>query len=176
MSNRQINLENTDRVNELQYEALSPKYLKVQYLWAIIGYLILIALPIIFFFIAEESAYRLAISIIALCVIILIAVVNLCLLPKSFAYKGFAIREHDITYRSGIIFPSVVTIPFCKIQQVSIRQNPISRIFGLYSVDIVNGAQLLTETGIPGLTENRANEIKESLIEKIKEGNKHNEQ
>ena len=77
------------------------------------------------------------------------------------------IREHDITYRSGIIFPSVTTVPFCKIQQVSIRQNPVSRLFGLYSVAVVNGAQLMTETAIPGLTRERAEEIKAFLIERV---------
>ena len=71
------------------------------------------------------------------------------LIPKACAFMGFALREHDITWRTGIIFPSVTTIPFCKIQQVSIRQNPVSRLFGLYSVHIVNGAQMMADTAIP---------------------------
>ena len=81
---------------------------------------------------------------------------------------GFALREHDITWRSGIIFPSVTTIPFCKIQQVSIRQNPVSRLFGLYSVHIVNGAQMMADTVIPGLAREKADEVKELLIERAK--------
>mgnify|MGYP000777239044 FL=1 len=75
-------------------------------------------------------------------------------------------------YKRQIIFLSVTSIPFCKIQQVSIRQNPLSRIFGLYVIDIVNGAQLLSEISIPGLTEERANEIKAIIIERMKYENK----
>ena len=67
---------------------------------------------------------------------------------------------------------SVITIPFCKIQQVSIRQNPITRIFGLYAIDIVNGAQMLEATSIPGLTEEKANDIKALIIESIRNENK----
>lgn len=99
--------------------------------------------------------------------LLLALVINILFLPKAYAYKGFAIREHDITYRSGIIFPSVITVPFCKIQQVGVRQTPIARIFGLYAVDIVNGAQLLAKVTIPGLKEKRANEIKALILERI---------
>lgn len=74
--------------------------------------------------------------------------------------------------RSGLLFPSVITLPFCKIQQVSISQNPLTRMCGLYEIDIVNGAQLLSETSIPGLTEEKANEIKAFIIESIRNENK----
>ena len=97
---------------------------------------------------------------------------NLLILPKAYNYKGFVIREHDITFRSGIIFPSVITVPFCKIQQVSVCQNPVTRLFGLYSVDLVNGAQLLATIRIPGLTEERADKVKALVIESIKNENK----
>ena len=92
--------------------------------------------------------------------------------PKAYAYKGYAVREHDITYRSGIVFPKTVTIPFCKVQQVSVRQNPVSRMFGLYAVDVVSGAQMLAETVIPGLTREKAEEIKSLLIERTRNENR----
>ena len=170
MSNWQIKLESIEQVDELNYESLEPKYIKVQFIGTTLVYLILAILPLIFFFTTKELEYKTILFTAIEGLILLTGIFNLWLLPKSYAYKGFAIREHDITYRSGIIFPSTVTIPFCKIQQVSIQQNPLSRIFKLYSVDIVNGAQLLAETHIPGLTEQRANELKALLVERIKDG------
>lgn len=169
MSNLQINLDNIDRVERLTYEPLQHKFIQVQFLSTLLSYVLLLGLPF-FLLLMEDFNYRTEIIIIAELIIVLAASVNLWILPHAYKYKGFAIREHDITYRSGIIFPSVVTIPFCKIQQVSIRQNPISRLFGLYTVDIVNGAQLLAETHIPGLSEQRANEIKALLVERTKNG------
>lgn len=63
-----------------------------------------------------------------------------------------------------------MTIPLCKVQQVSIQQNPISKIFGLYSIAIVNGAQFEAETVIPGLTKARADEMKTIIMEYIQHG------
>ena len=170
MTNKQLNLgtdlENIDPVDELRYEPLEIKFINVQFIGAIISYLFFLALPFLLL-LTEGFNYRTHVIIGAEFVILVTAVINLWLLPKAYAYKGFAIREHDITYRSGIIFPSIVTIPFCKIQQVSIQQSPIARIFGLYSVDVVNGAQLLSETNIPGLSQERANQLKELLTAKI---------
>lgn len=55
---------------------------------------------------------------------------------------------------------------------MSVCQNPVTRLFGLYSVDLVNGAQLLATIRIPGLTEERADKVKALVIESIKNENK----
>ena len=130
MSNQQIHLENITEVDQLNYEPLEPKYIKVQFIVTLLTYLILSGLSF-FILLADKFTYRIELLVLVECLILLGATINLWMLPKAFAYKGFALREHDITYRSGIFFPSVVTIPFCKIQQVSIQQNPISRLLGL---------------------------------------------
>ena len=41
-------------------------------------------------------------------------------------------------------------------------------MFGLSTIDIVNGAQLLANTSIPGLAEEKANEIKVLISESIR--------
>lgn len=171
MTNRQLNLENIDKVEDLNYTPLEKKYLKVQIVKTILVYLIFMGFALLLL-LAENFNYRLATTVGMECVFLIAMIVNLFLLSKTFAYKGFAIREHDITYRSGIIFPSVITIPFCKIQQVSVRQNPITRMFGLYAIDIVNGAQTLAVTSVPGLTEEKAKGIKVLIIESIRNENK----
>ena len=150
---------------ELSYTPLEKSYLKTQAVITALIWLGLMLLPL-FLFLADEFDGRNLIVICAEAVLLAAGLVNLSILPKAYAYKGYAVREHDITYRYGIVFPKTVTIPFCKIQQVSIRQNPVSRMFGLYAVDIVNGAQMLAETVIPGLTREKAEEIKSLLIER----------
>lgn len=167
MTNRQWCPENIDRVENLTYVPLERRYLKVQFVKTAMAYIGLMLLPVFLLFITEDPAGRNAIIICAESVLLAAAAVNMLFLPKAYAYKGFAIREHDITYRSGIIFPKTVTIPFCKVQQVSVRQTQVTRMFGLYAVDIVNGAQFLAETTIPGLTKEKADRIKALLIERI---------
>lgn len=169
MTNRQVSLSGVDRVGELSFTPLEKTYLRALLIETILAYLALMALtPLLLLW--EEFSYRIQVTIAAECVWVAALAVNLFLLPKTVAYKGFAIREHDITYRSGILFPKVTTIPFRKIQQVSVRQNPITRLFGLYAVDIVNGAQLLSAISVPGLTARTAEEIK-ALVTRKTNGN-----
>lgn len=165
MTNRQWNLDDIDRVEDLSYAPLEKSYLKAQAVMTALSWFGLMLLPICLFFVDEFVGRRL-IVICAEAAMFTAALVNLMLLPKAYSYKGYAVREHDITYRSGIIFPKTVTVPFCKVQQVSIRQNPVTKMFGLYAVTIVNGAQILAETVIPGLTLQKAEEIKSLLIER----------
>ena len=150
MTNRQWHPDNIDPVEELSYTPLKKSYLKTQAVITALIWLGLMLLPL-FLLLADEFDVLLAdefdgrnlIVICAETVLLAAGLVNLSILPKAYAYKGYAVREHDITYRSGIVFPKTVTIPFCKVQQVSVRQNPVSRMFGLYAVDVVSGAQML---------------------------------
>ena len=159
MTNRQLDMENIDRVDNLVYTPLEKRYLKARIAGTVLAYAGLMVLPL-FILLAEDLKGR---GTIIACAESLLALAALIC-----AFMGFALREHDITWRTGIIFPSVTTIPFCKIQQVSIRQNPVSRLFGLYSVHIVNGAQMMADTVIPGLAREKADEVKELLIERAK--------
>ncbi len=165
MSNLQLHLENTDRVDDLVFSPLEQKYLKVQYVATVLIYLALMMLVACILFI-EGFTYRYVTTVCGECILFGLFMFNLAILPKAYRFKGYAIREHDITYRSGILFPSVITVPFCKIQQVSVRQNPITRMFGLYAVDLVNGAQRLDAVSIPGLTAEEAHRIKTLVIER----------
>ena len=166
MTNRQLDMENIDRVDNLVYTPLEKRYLKARIAGTVLAYAGLMVLPL-FILLADDLKGRGTILACTESLLAVIAAVNLMLIPKACAFMGFALREHDITWRSGIIFPSVTTIPFCKIQQVSIRQNPVSRLFG-YSVHIVNGAQMMADTVIPGLAREKADEVKELLIERAK--------
>ena len=100
--------------------------------------------------------------------LVMIFIFNITILQRALDYKGFALREHDISYRSGVLFPKLTTIPYDRIQQVSIKQNPVSKIFGLYSLEIVNGAQAFSSTTIPGLTEETAIQVKSVITEKMR--------
>ncbi|MDE5790843.1 MAG: PH domain-containing protein [Muribaculaceae bacterium] len=100
--------------------------------------------------------------------IILVAFsVNMIIVRKAWMFKGYALRENDISYRSGIVFPTVTTMPYSRLQQVSVKQNPVARIFKLYSVVVVNGAQAIYSMSIPGLTKERAEQIKSMMIERM---------
>lgn len=164
-TNYQTTIENYTPVENLEFEQLDARYIRVCTISYVISYVVLMCLALLV--LLSDWEYRLISLISAEAVIVVAFAVNMTLLPKIYAFKGYAVREHDISYRSGIFFPSIATVPFSKIQQVSLRQNPVSRMFAMYSVDIINGSQSsMNQMSIPGLTKERAEQIKTMLISK----------
>ncbi|MDE5660605.1 MAG: PH domain-containing protein [Muribaculaceae bacterium] len=165
MSNRRLDLGATDPVDELRFEPVSPKYRSVQIISAAIAYsltaafaLLLLELPTPLWCVAAEAA------------IVLAFLINLIILRKAYLVKGYALREHDITYRSGVIFPKTTTVPFSRVQQVSISRNPVSKLFNLCALDIVNGAQGLSSLTVKGLTPEKAETIKSIITRRLNNG------
>lgn len=167
MVNRQIWPDEVQPVEKLVFEHVEPKYVKVVIARITLVYLLLMGCATLI--LTSDYSHKTAIFIAGEIVLALAYVINIAMSAKIFSFKGYAIRNRDITYRSGIFFPKTTTVPFCKIQQVTVRMNPVSRIFGLYYIDIVNGTQNeLNQITIPGLSHDRARQIETLLISEIK--------
>lgn len=163
LTNYQTMLDNSTPVESLDFEQLDRRYVRVCTISYAIGYIVMICASLLW--LVTDWEYQLEALIATEAVILLAFAVNMMLIPKIYSFKGYAIRQHDISYRSGIFFPTVTTVPFSKIQQVTLRQNPVSRIFGMYAVDIVNGSQSsMKQMSMPGLTKQRAEQLKSMLI------------
>lgn len=163
MTNRQVWLEEIQPVETLRFERVEPRYIKLIVSRIIISYLILMALAFLFPVLEADHAW----TLLAVTDAVLAAAmaVNLLLARKIYDVRGYALRDKDISYRSGIFFNSVRTMPLGKIQQVSIRRNPLGRIFDLYSVDIIDGSQGTSDTiSIPGLSLENAEKMKSFLL------------
>ncbi|MDE6740804.1 MAG: PH domain-containing protein [Muribaculaceae bacterium] len=169
-TNQQIRIENlTDDVkpvDELRYERINRKYRNVQMILTSFGYMLLGGASL-FLLLIDNRIWYVAVE----CVIAVAFAINMFILRKAWEYKGYALRVRDITYRSGIVFPKTTTVPYVRLQQVSVKQNPVSKIFGIYAVEIVNGAQGMASLTIPGLSEERAKQIKDIALEWLKNDN-----
>lgn len=167
MPNQQILMEDISNdvrpIEQLRYERIDRKYRNVQMILTGLGYLLLGG-AVLFLLLLDDSIWCIAVE----CAIVIAFAINMFILRKAWEFKGYALRERDITYRSGIVFPKTTTVPYIRLQQVSVKQNPVSKIFGLYAVEIVNGAQGMAALTIPGLSEDRANQIKGIAIEWLK--------
>lgn len=165
MINRQIWPDDVQPVEDLEFQPVEPIYTRVLTARIVLCYIIFMALA--FIILAFEESYRWWILLGVEAMLVIALVINLVLVHKIYDFKGYALRDKDISYRSGIFFTSVKTVPFNKIQQVSVRTNPIARMFGLSYLDIVNGSQSsVNQITIPGLTSDDAERIKALLINK----------
>lgn len=163
MTNRQIWFDDIQPVETLRFEPIEERYVKVILFRTALIYLIFMAAAFLILLLDLSCAVILLVA--AECVLAAAMAVNLTLARKFCRAKGYALRNKDISYRSGLFFTTVTTVPFCKIQQVSIRVNPVSRLFGLYYLDVTNGSQDITNCiTIPGLPQEKAELMKALLI------------
>src|SRR5690606_21290621 len=79
---------------------------------------------------------------------------------RHFAALGCVLTARSVVVRKGVFFRKEVAIPLDKIQDVSLRDGPILRRFGLVSLRIETAGQSTTATGtseadLVGLTDAR---------------------
>lgn len=99
-------------------------------------------------------------------VIALIGLVSL-FTGLSFKKKGYAFREHDVIYRSGVIATNTMIVPYNRIQHVALHEGVFSRIFGLATVQVFTAGGHQSDIEIPGIEKERAEDIKQLLMGKI---------
>ena len=85
----------------------------------------------------------------------------------GFKKKGYAFRNHDVIFRSGIIATNTMVIPYNRVQHVAIHESVISRFFGLAKVEIFTAGGSSSDIEIPGIEKLEAENIKQLLVGKI---------
>lgn len=83
--------------------------------------------------------------------------------------RGWAVREHDLVYRSGIIWRKTVIIPFARIQHVETASGPVERMFGLMRVKCFTAGGMTADLSVEGLDVASARKVRQYLLEQIRE-------
>jgi membrane protein YdbS with pleckstrin-like domain len=97
-------------------------------------------------------------------VILCISGIQVLSIVKGFPYKGYALRVHDMLYRTGWLYKKQIAIPLIRVQHVDMRQGLIERIFGLYRINIYTAGGDSSDLTIPGLLEIEAQRLKKYIL------------
>jgi len=79
--------------------------------------------------------------------------------------RGFALREKDIHYKSGIVWHKTVSLPFNRIQHVEVESGPLERFFKLTTVKLFTAGGARADMSIPALTFERSSRLRSHLVE-----------
>lgn len=96
---------------------------------------------------------------------LLIMVQSLLFTPRRVRAIGYLDDEEDLTIASGIMFRSVHTIPYGRVQSVKIGEGPVERRYGLATLTITTAAGGGTET-LPGLPKAEAERLRSLLTDR----------
>lgn len=163
-NNNQVLISTLPDWQDVQFEQISPKYKTV----VLIQYVIIISifLAIVFGVLwLNDDPWNVTYQIILFGGFGLLSFLMILSL-FSIRYWGYAVREHDILYRSGVFSKSVRIIPFKQVQHVDIKEGALSRLFELSSIEL-HTAGAGEGLKIPGITVTKVSSIQEYISQKI---------
>jgi membrane protein YdbS with pleckstrin-like domain len=161
-SNPQLDIRSLPRAEQMEMIPLEPAYKRVRYIGSSIfsGVLIFVSAVILLF----NSDWGLF-GFIGGGVVLLIAIWNIIYHGISFHHMSYAVREKDISFRSGWLWKSITTVPFNRVQHCDFKQGLLDRQFGLAKLTIYTAGGQNTDLEIPGLLPDTAERLKSYILE-----------
>ncbi len=93
------------------------------------------------------------------------AIVNLVYDYYAIPLQAYALRQHDLSFRSGIFFRKSVTQPILRIQHIELKQGPLERKAGLATLQVFSAGGATQTFEIPGVTLATAESIRQLILE-----------
>jgi uncharacterized protein len=163
-TNETIDTTQLPKFEEVPFTKLHASYWKVLLVnIAVLALVLAIGYGFVFTVIEELFPVQMKVSVV---LVVLIGLV-LLLTRIGFHKKGFAFRNHDVLFRSGIIATNTMVIPYNRIQHVALHEGIVSRFFGLAKIEIFTAGGNSSDIEIPGIEKSQAENIKQLLMGKI---------
>ncbi len=157
LQNLEIEPSELPQIEEVKFNSLEKDFLWMRLLgW---GIFFLLAAGVLTFIMISTDAKAWMLFTPWLVLLVLILLVEI----KGFGIKGYTLREKDITYKSGLIFFHMTSIPFNRIQHCEVTQGPLARLFDLASVKIYTAGGSSSDLSISGLTKERAQKLRDFI-------------
>ncbi len=163
-TNEPIDLSNLPRYESINLNKLQSKYWNVILLNIIAAMLLVgVILVVVYCFVEEIHSIAWLFTL----VYVLFFGFAFVLFKISFLKRGFAFREHDVIYRSGILATNTMIVPYNRVQHVALHEGFVSRYFDLAKVEIFTAGGDSSDVSIPGIRKEQAEDIKQLLMGKI---------
>jgi membrane protein YdbS with pleckstrin-like domain len=150
---------------KIDFKSINSSYLKVILIHVFLVFLILFLALLITDYNGVFKIVGNTIWLYLTVFIVFIAVLAI----KSIGFKKmkYVVREKDISYKKGVFFRSLTTVPFNRIQHIEIDEGPVSRFFNLVSLSVFTAGDSSDDLKISGLLKEDAQQIKEFISNKI---------
>ncbi len=107
-------------------------------------------------------------GLIALAALVLF-IANAVAIRLSYRFWGYAVRQHDLTVRKGVILRSVISVPFNRVQHAAVQSGPIERALGLSTIKVFTAGGAGADLSIEGLSTETAEQLKNHILHSVSE-------
>ena len=165
-SNANVPLADLPDVEQFDWQALSPRYMPIN---AMLNLLVTLVLLIIWF----VSEYTLLSAITAdyqpLASWVMLGLIALSVLYNVYGIfadqrVAYALREHDVGFRWGLLFRHTVIQPLTRIQHIELKRGPLERSAGLATLQVFSAGSGTYTFAIPGLPIERAQGLRQFIL------------
>ena len=164
--NTAIDAGHLPAVEHIAFTPIEPRYARVLYLSNSIFYIVLLIVLIILLVSNLGLFHWITLSALLLWIVLYLS--SLWFAAESVKKKAYAIRQRDISYRTGIFFQQWITIPFNRVQHCEVSRSVFDNLFRLSELKIFTAGGSSSDISIPGLEPDIADALKEMIINKIK--------
>ena len=162
-TNSILNINELPKLESLDYNKLDKNYLTETLIIRLVFILPLAALVFVVYFKQPDYLLEAVLAAIALFIVFMFFGY------LSFFKKAYALRQKDVSYRRGIVFHSITTIPLSRIQHSELLRGPLDRMLGLSSVKIYTAGGSSSDITLPGLPLKTAEKVREFINNKGEE-------
>lgn len=163
-TNEPIDLAQLPKYEEVPLEKIAPSYWKIIILNISIFYLVIIGIAVGISFTDAKFEGSNWIPFVAIGLLLVLTVWGYW---ASFKRRGFALREKDIIYKSGIIAATTTIVPLKNIQHIELNEGWLSRILNLGTIEIFTAGGGTGHVQISGLPVEKARALKEALLKQV---------
>jgi membrane protein YdbS with pleckstrin-like domain len=159
-SNRPLDVAALPQLSDDHFVAVHRNYLRVSLIGSAIFAVIVIG--VCGAVAALMSSYR-HIPLLVMGALLLLTAIGAVLKIAEVRNIGYQVREHDLSYRAGVLVKVVQTVPFVRVQHAQVAQGPVERRFGLATLTVNSaGPDLL----IAGLAADDAARLNALVVER----------
>lgn len=152
-SNEPLPLEHVPRLAAEHFVPVDRRYLGVTLVgFGLVGAIVLVGASLI-----ASQVERPAIALAIAFGVVIVLVVAAVLRTIEVRRLGYQLRDHDLSLRSGVVTHSIQSVPFSRVQHVSVSRGPVERSFGLATLQVSSAGP---NVSIPGLAIDDAERIK----------------
>ncbi|MBA8793446.1 hypothetical protein FHX74_001051 [Friedmanniella endophytica] len=144
------------------WQRLSPKYATLERLTTVIGVVVVFGAAALIVG-AASAVWWISAVIIAVALVIIIA--RWIVIGRALRSWGYLERDEDLFITHGVLFRTLVAVPYGRMQLVEVNSGPLQRAFGLATVQLVT-ASASTDATIPGLPPDEAARLRDRLTER----------
>jgi membrane protein YdbS with pleckstrin-like domain len=160
--NGQLDISSLPQAELMEMIPLEPAYKKVRYIGAsIFSILLILVVAVILLFNSDWGLF----GFLGAGVIAFLAIWNIIYQGLSFTYMGYALREKDVSFKSGWLWKSITTVPFNRVQHCDFKQGLLDRQYGLAKLTIYTAGGQNTDLEIPGLLLDTAERMKSYILQ-----------